>query len=148
MIRGATWIQIDLHHQFRNRKNPVANHMCGLSPAGSHELFSHHEQSVIIPFRKLLDYHRIALSERSFKGSVDLFTREKVERNSTALIAIPRLDHYGHTNLLGRCPGIVRAGHRPTFGHRQTHLIQNDASQILVLHDVLGNGAGAAGCSG
>src|SRR5262249_20669166 len=75
-------------------------------------------------------------------GPFDLFARREIGGDTATVVAVARLEDDGETQFLGGAPGILDVAHGSAFWNRNAYRAKQEARQLLVLGDCLGNGAG------
>jgi hypothetical protein len=108
----------------------------------------HHQQPMFMSRHEALDEHLAAMAVGHRPGGLDLFARAQVQRHAAAVVAVGRFHDHRQSDVLGRGPGLGRAGGTLALGHRHADLGQQALGQVLVAGDAFGDGAGAVGLGG
>ena len=148
MVGCPSWILVHDGDQFGDGVFAITNHMGRFASAGGDEFFANDQESIVIPFGELLNDHRIPLGLSGFEGGIDLLTGEEIQGNGTALIAVAGFDDDRQADLKCGRPSIVDILGRTPARNGQASLMEEDACQVLVLDDVLSDGACLTGGCG
>ena len=145
---AAQRIGVDLIDQRLDVAHAVADDLRRIAAGGGDQIFSDHQQPEIVSGKITFDNDFRRDVRRRFKGFEHLFARADIDRDAFTLITVARLDDHRAGDFLRRFPGFFGARHHASVRHRHTGGVQQHLGQFLVLRDLFGDGAGAAGFRG
>ena len=117
MAVAAARVGVDLLDQLAHGVLAVADHLRRIAARRGDQPVADHQQAEVVAGKVFLHHHRADLDGRVV-GRIQMLARVDVDRHALALVAVARLDHHRHADLLRGGPGIVGVVHRPADGHR------------------------------
>lgn len=145
VIFATAWVEIGFGDQFGNGAPTIPHDLRRFAAGGGDQLAVDDEDAIVGTGGELFDQDVVFFLAGGGIGSLDLLAGIEVDGDAASLVAVLRFDDDGQADFLGDLPGVFGVGNGASGGDGNADGAEQLFSQLLILHDGFGDGAGPVG---